>query len=114
VGGSLLRWSPDDKDAQIAAEWIPVLSQDGAHDAYLFAGTSRRGDALRAVYADGGSEPVQLVAPSQPLARIRGFFLFEVSEARRRRGIVRLEALDRGNPVARYEIPAETGLRKGG
>lgn len=111
VGGALLRWFPDDKDPAISAEWIPVLSPDGKHDAYLFSGTTRRGDALRAVYADGGTEPLQLVAPDDPLARIRGFFLFEVSDARRKRGVVRLEALERGSVVARYEIPAETGLR---
>jgi hypothetical protein len=111
VGGSLMRWFPDERDAPISAEWIPVLSPDGKHDASLFSGTTRRGDALRAVYADGGTEAVPLVAPAQPLARIHGFFLFEVTDARRERGVVRLEAVDRGSVAARYAIPAETGLR---
>jgi hypothetical protein len=115
-GDVTLRWFPDEheKDASISAEWIPVLSDDGKRDAYLFSGTARRGNALRAVYADGSSEPVPLVAPAKPVGGIRGFFLFEVTPLRRERGLARFEALTDGAVVARYVVPAETGSRRGG
>lgn len=110
-GDAHLYWFPEDKDARITAGWLPILSQDGKHDAFVFSGYARRGSTVRAIYRDGSKEAVPAVEPRQPLGGIRRFFLFELTGKRRERGLIRFEAVEGDTVVGEYAVPDETGAR---
>jgi hypothetical protein len=106
-GGGELRWFPDDKpEVPISIGWLPILSDDGQRDAFVYTGQIRVGVGLRVVYRDGSTEAVDLVRPSATVGPNLGFFLFEVTDARRRKGFVRFEAVgDGGDVVASVPAP---------
>ncbi|HWL33816.1 MAG TPA: hypothetical protein VNP89_09435 [Gaiellaceae bacterium] len=106
-GGGELRWFPEDKpDATISIGWLPILSDDGKRDAFVYSGQIRVGTGLRAVYRDGASESIEIVKPSATVGPNLGFFLFEVTDERREKRFARFEALDdAGNVVASVPAP---------
>jgi hypothetical protein len=95
IGGGELTWFPEDKpETPISIGWLPILSDAGKKDAFLYQGALRVGDSVRVVYRDGTTEKVDIVRPSATVGSNVGFFLFEVTDERRRKGFARFEALD--------------------
>lgn len=107
IGGGELTWFPEDKpEVPISIVWLPILSDDGKKDVFLYQGAWRVGVGVRVVYRDGAHEKVDVVRPSANVGPNVGFFLFEVTDERRRKGFARFEALDRaGNVVASVPPP---------
>lgn len=107
IGGGEATWFPEDKpEAPISIGWLPILSDDGKEDAFLYSGQLRVGVGLRVVYRDGTSEKVDLVRPSAKVGPNVAFFLFEVTDERRQKRFLRFEALDAdGNVVASVPAP---------
>jgi hypothetical protein len=113
IAGEDIQWFPNPggrPDHGIGFEAIPVLSPDGKSDLSLLVG-SVRGTArsARVVYGDGSSEPLELARPTAPIGGgITGFFVYEVTQSRRDRQPVRLDALDaRGRVVGSTKIPPD-------
>jgi hypothetical protein len=105
-GGELQSFPEDEPERPIGVEWVPILSDDGKKDAYIYSGQLRVGVGVRVVYRDGSSEEANVVRPSAKVGSNVGFFLFEITDERRRKGIARLEALDAdGTVVARVPAP---------
>jgi len=111
IASSQVEWFSGGGDAAVSAEWTPILSQDGKGDAYIFIGHIRKGVAVRAVYADGSKESVPLELPKDRVGGgIVGFFLYETTDARREKRLLRLEAVDEaGHVVGKTELPRGVG-----
>jgi hypothetical protein len=106
-GGGELKWFPEDKpEAAISIGWLPILSDDGKKDAFVYTGQLRVGVGLRAVYRDGSTETIDVVRPNATVGPNLAFFLFEVTNERREKGFARFEALDQdGRVVASVPAP---------
>ena len=105
-GGGELKWFPEDKpEPPISVGWLPIVSDDGKRDAFLYTGQIRVGVGLRAVYRDGSTEPIATVEPSARVGPNRGFFLFELTAKRREQGLAKFEALDSAGKVV-ASVPA--------
>lgn len=105
-GGGELKWFPEDKpETPISIGWLPILSDDGKRDAFLYTGQIRVGTGLRALYADGSTERIEIVRPSETVGPNVGFFLFEVTDERREKRFRRFDALDEDGKVV-ASVPA--------
>lgn len=110
VSGSNLQWFKGGRDAAISATWQPMRPGQFAvkRPLSLFLGPIRRpAVAARVVYGDGSVEPLELGRPSEPTGGgIAGWFLYEMTDARRDRKPLRFEALDEHDEVVgRSTIP---------
>ena len=106
-GGGELKWFPEDKpEAAISIGWLPILSDDGKKDAFVYTGQLRVGVGLRTVYRDGSTETIDVVRPNATVGPNLAFFLFEVTNERREKGFARFEAFDQdGRVVASVPAP---------
>lgn len=105
-GGGELKWFPEDKpEVAISIGWLPILSDDGKRDAFIYTGQLRVGAGLRAVYRDGSTETIDIVRPDAKVGPNLAFYLFEVTDERREKGFARFEALDEGGGVV-ASVPA--------
>ena len=110
VSGSNLQWFEGGRDAVISPTWQPMRPGEFAVERPLsiFLGTIRRpAVAARVVYDDGSNERLELARPSEPTGGgIAGWFLYELTDARRERKPLRLEAVDaRDEIVGRAPFP---------
>lgn len=110
VSGSNLQWFAGRRDAVISASWQPMQPGQFAVERpiSLFLGNLRRpAVAARVVYGDGSTDALELARPSEPVGGgIAGWFVYELTEARRDRKPLRFEALDRrGDVIGRSALP---------
>lgn len=98
VSGANLKWFPGGHDARIGLEWQPMQRPefDVPKPLSLLMGHIREhARAARVVYEDGSSEPLELARPTERIGNgISGWFVYEMTPARRERKPVRFEALD--------------------
>lgn len=97
VSGENLSWFPGGRDATIDVGWVPMRRPSFAvpHPLSLFLGNIREpAVAARVVYRDGSSERLDLATPSSAVGHgIHGWFVYELTDARRARHPLRFEAL---------------------
>lgn len=103
VSGANLSWFPGGHDATIGLGWQPMRRPefDVPHPLSLMMGSIREpATAARVVYADGTTEPLDLARPSEPVGHgTAGWFVYEMTPARRERKPVKFEALDANGAV---------------
>ena len=103
VSGSNLAWFPGGHDATIGLGWQPMQKPefDVPRPLSLLMGSIRApAAAARVVYADGSTEPLDLARPSEAVGHgISGWFVYEMTPARRERKPLRFEALDANGAV---------------
>jgi hypothetical protein len=110
VSGENLQWFPGGHDAKIGLEWQPMQRPefDVPKPLSLLMGHIRDpATAARVVYDDGSSESLELARPTKTVGHgISGWFVYEMTPARRERKPVRFEALDWvGNVIGRAIPP---------
>ena len=103
VSGSNLAVFPGGKERTIGLSWQPMQRPefDVPHPlSLLMAAVRAPARSVRVVYADGSTEPLTLARPEEPVgAGIAGWFVYEMTPARRGRQPVRFEALDTSGTV---------------
>jgi hypothetical protein len=109
VSGENLQWFPGGHDPTIGLEWQPMQKPefDVPRPVSLLLGSIREpAVAARVVYADGSSEPLELARPTARVGNgISGWFVYEMTPARREREPVRFEALNRVGKVIASATP---------
>jgi hypothetical protein len=110
VSGANLQWFPGGHDAEIGLEWQPMQRPefDVPKPLSLVLGHIREpATAARVVYDDGSSELLELARPTETVGHgISGWFVYEMTPARRERKPARFEALDWvGNVIGRAIPP---------
>jgi hypothetical protein len=110
VVGEDLQWfpTPGPPDHPVGFEGMPLLAPAVPHDLSLLVGHVRRpATAVRVAYGDGSRELID-VAPVRGVlgGGLVGFFVYEVTDARRAKQPLRIEALDAAGAVLwRSKIP---------
>lgn len=103
VSGSNLQWFKGGRDAVVSVGWQPMNKPefDVPNPLSLFMGSVRQPAAgARIVYADVSTEPLELATPTKPTGGgIAGWFIYEMTPARRDRRPLRLEAVDLAGKV---------------
>jgi len=98
VVGENLQWFPGGHDAKIGFERLSMQEPefDVPRPLSLLMGDIREpARTVRVVYADGSTEPLDLARPTGAVGHgISGWFVYEMTPARRERKPVRFEALD--------------------
>ena len=98
VSGENLQWFPGGHDAKIGLEWQPMQRPefDVPKPLSLLMGRIREpATAARVVYEDGSRELLELARPTEIVGNgISGWFVYEMTPARRERKPVRFEALN--------------------
>ena len=109
VSGENLQWFPGGDDARIGLEWQPMQRPefDVPKPLSLLMGHIRKpATAARIVYDDGSRESLELARPTEPVGHgISGWFVYEMTPARRARKPIRFEALDPAGIVIGRAIP---------
>jgi hypothetical protein len=109
VSGANLQWFPGGHDATIGLGWQPMQKPefDVPKPISLLMGHIREpATTAHVVYADGSTESLELARPTEPVGHgISGWFVYEMTPAKRQRNPVRFEALDGTGKVIDTAIP---------
>jgi hypothetical protein len=109
VSGENLQWFHGGHDATIGLGWQPMQKPEFDVPrplSLLMGGIREPASAARVVYADGSTELLQLAGPTEPVGHgVSGWFVYEITPARRERKPVRFEALNWAGKVIGSATP---------